>query len=237
MVGQTTRLSHEEAMQKLVQGIHKFQNDIFSSQRELFEHLATGQYPETLFITCGDSRINPNLITQTDPGDLFILRNAGNIIPPYSEVTTGEAATIEFAVAALGVHDIIVCGHSHCGAVKGLLNPEKLTEMPAVAAWLHHAEPTWKIVSEKYRHLSEDALLGAAIQENVLVQLENLRTHPSVVKAIAAGKLKLHAWMYKIETGEIFAYDQADGQYHSVTAKAAKRAKPTMRISPDEHAI
>ena len=110
-------------MQKLIQGLHRFQRDLFGSQRELFERLAQGQHPEVLFITCSDSRINPNLLTQTQPGELFILRNAGNIVPPYGAVQGGEAATIEFAVAGLGVKDIIVCGHSHCGAMKGLLAP------------------------------------------------------------------------------------------------------------------
>src|SRR5579859_6664390 len=157
-------------MQKLVQGIHHFQNQVFSSNKDLFEHLTNGQHPDALFITCSDSRINPNLITNTEPGDLFILRNAGNLVPPHRPYTGGEAATVEFAVAALGVEDIIVCGHSHCGAIKGLLHPEKLAEMPAVAAWLKHAEPTWKIISEKYRHLADDALVTAAVEENVLVQ-------------------------------------------------------------------
>ena len=110
-------------MQKLIHGLHHFQTALFGSQRELFERLAEGQSPEVLFITCSDSRINPNLLTQTEPGELFILRNAGNIVPPYGAVQGGEAATIEFAVAGLGVKDIIVCGHSHCGAMKGLLEP------------------------------------------------------------------------------------------------------------------
>ena len=104
-------------MQKLLEGLHHFQQNIFSSQRELFERLAKGQSPETLFITCSDSRINPNLLTQTQPGELFILRNAGNIIPPYGAANGGEGATIEYAVAVLGVKDIIVCGHAHCGAM------------------------------------------------------------------------------------------------------------------------
>ena len=126
-------------MQKLVQGIHHFQS--------------------TLFITCSDSRINPNLITHTEPGDLFILRNAGNIIPPHGAANGGEGATIEFAVAGLGVQDIIVCGHSHCGAMKGLLHPESLTDMPAITAWLSHAEATRRIMREKYADRTGDALL------------------------------------------------------------------------------
>ncbi len=207
-------------MQKLVQGIHNFAS-VFRSQRELFERLADGQQPEALFITCSDSRINPNLITQTDPGDIFILRNAGNIVPPHGAPNSGEEATIEFAVVGLGVKDIIVCGHSLCGAVKGLLEPEGLRDMPAVTAWLTHAEATRRIVREKYRHLADDALQTAAAQENVLVQLENLRTHPAVAVGLARGDLKLHGWMYKIQTGEVFTYDSEQGQFVPIDASSS----------------
>jgi carbonic anhydrase len=204
-------------MQKLVQGIHHFQSSIFSSQRELFERLADGQHPDALFITCSDSRILPNLITQTEPGELFILRNAGNIVPPYGAANGGEGATIEFAVAGLGVKDIIVCGHSHCGAMKGLMHPKSLHDMPAVAAWLSHAEATRRIVREKYGDRTGEALLTTVVEENVLVQLENLRTHPAVAVGLASATLKLHGWVYKIETGEVFAYDWERGQFVPVT--------------------
>jgi len=207
-------------MQKLIQGLHEFQANIFSSQRELFERLTQhGQSPETLFITCSDSRINPNLITQTQPGDLFILRNAGNIIPPYGAANGGEGATIEYAVAALGVKDIIVCGHSHCGAMAGLLEPDGLTELPQVRSWLSHAEATRRIVKENYTHLANGALLTATVEENVLVQLENLRTHPVVAAGISGGRVSLHGWVYKIETGEVFSYDPQDGQFEPLAAK------------------
>lgn len=203
-------------MQKLLDGIHHFQDSIFRSQRELFEHLADGQQPEALFITCSDSRINPNLLTQTAPGELFILRNAGNIVPPYGAANGGEGATIEFAVTGLKVTDIIICGHSHCGAMKGLLDPSTLSDLPAMANWLTHAEATRRIVREKYGDRSGQALLTTTIEENVLVQIENLRTHPSVASALARGMLKLHAWVYKIETGEVFAYDPERGQFLSI---------------------
>lgn len=194
-------------MQKLVKGIHHFQANIFRSNQELFERLADGQNPVALFITCSDSRINPNLITQTDPGDLFILRNAGNIIPPYGAAQGGEEATIEFAVAGLGIQDIILCGHSHCGAMKGLLEPRMLDDLPATASWLKHAEATRRIIRDKYQPLKGPKLLTATVEENVLVQLENLRTHPTVAAGLARGELKLHGWVYKIETGEVFAFD------------------------------
>src|SRR2546421_6153305 len=137
-------------MQKLIQGIHRFQQETFRPLQGLFEQLAKGQNPETLFITCSDSRIDPNLLTRSKPGDLFILRNAGNIVPPHGATISGEAATIEFAVAALGVKDIIICGHSHCGAIRGLLQPEAVASLPAVAAWLSHAEATRRIVESNY---------------------------------------------------------------------------------------
>jgi carbonic anhydrase len=218
-------------MQKLVQGIHNFQANIFCSQRDLFLRLAEGQKPEALFITCSDSRINPNLITQTNPGELFILRNAGNIIPAYGAANGGEGATIEFAVAALGIEDIIVCGHSHCGAMKGLLNPETLRGLPATAAWLGHAEATRQIIKEKYPHLSGTALLTATVEENVLVQLENLRTHPTVAVGLARGRLKLHGWVYKIDTGEVFAYDPEREQFAAVAEALPGPVPPPARLS------
>ena len=204
-------------MQKLVQGIHQFQTQVFRSHQVLFEELeAHGQKPETLFVTCSDSRINPNLITQTGPGELFILRNVGNLIPPF-ESMGGMAAGIEFAVEALQVKDIIICGHSNCGAMQALLDPAKLEGLPATRAWLTHARKTERIMWESYGHLQGKPLLTATVEENVLVQLENLRSHPAVAKAVASGALHLHGWVYKIETGEVFAFDPDRGQYGSVT--------------------
>ena len=200
-------------MQKLIDGLHQFHSTIFSSQRELFERLAGGQTPDALFITCSDSRINPNLITQTEPGDLFILRNAGNIIPPYGASQGGEAATVEFAVAGLGVRDIILCGHSHCGAMKGLLDETLVADTPAVRSWLGHAETTKRVMKENYVGLEGEQLVSACVQENVLAQLENLKTHPSVAARLARGRITLHGWVYKIETGQVFAYDPSQGQF------------------------
>ena len=199
-------------MQRLIQGIHQFQQDGFRPLQGLFEKLATGQSPETLFITCSDSRIDPNLLTRSRPGDLFILRNAGNIVPPHG-AGGGEAATIEFAVAGLGVKDIIICGHSHCGAMNGLLHPEQLADLPSTAAWLRHAESTARIIRDNYSDLEGNRLLTATIEENVLVQLEHVRTLPAVSSRLVKGDLKLHGWVYKIETGEVFAFDPQSGQF------------------------
>ena len=220
-------------MQKLIEGLHHFQNAVFGSQRELFERLAQGQAPETLFITCADSRIDPCLLTNADPGELFILRNAGNMVPPYGAVRGGEAASIEFAIAGLGVKDIIVCGHSHCGAMKGLLEPPPATDFPALTEWLGHAEATRRIMREKYADRDAGEKLNIAIQENTLAQLENLRTHPAVASALAQGKLKLHAWVYKIESGEVFGFDPQSLQFELLTRHPAAPAAPE-RLQPVE---
>ncbi len=218
-------------MQKLVDGIHEFQEKFFTSHKELFERLAQGQQPLALFITCSDSRIDPSLLTQTQPGELFILRNAGNIVPPYGAVQGGEAATIEYAVCVLGVKDIIVCGHSHCGAMNGLLHPEQIEELPAVRDWLSHAEATARIMKENYGHISEDApRLTATVEENVLVQLENLRTHPSVAAALGRDELKLQGWVYKFETGQVFGFDADQRQYLPVEQAVARPEKVSAQL-------
>ncbi|MCU0536533.1 MAG: carbonic anhydrase [Hydrococcus sp. Prado102] len=196
-------------MKKLLEGLHRFQSGYFSSHKELFEQLAHGQHPRILFITCADSRIDPNLITQADIGELFVIRNAGNIIPPYGSANGGEGASIEYALDALGIEQIVVCGHSHCGAMKGLLNMNSLEEkMPLVHSWLKHAEATRRLVKENYSEFLEgEDLLEITIAENVLNQLSNLQTYPSVRSKQHQQKLSLHGWIYRIETGEVLAYD------------------------------
>jgi carbonic anhydrase len=201
-------------MQRLVEGIHHFQRNIFTSQRALFQRLVDGQRPLALFITCSDSRLDVSMLTQTQPGELFIMRNAGNIVPPYGVIHGGEAATIEYAVSVLKVHDIILCGHSHCGAMNALLHPEQARDLPAVRSWLERCEATARIIKENYSHITDErARLTATVEENVLVQLENLRTHPSVAAALGRGELHLHGWVYKFETGQVFAYDPDHGQF------------------------
>lgn len=200
-------------MQKLIEGLHRFQSEVFTAQRDLFTRLSKGQSPEVMFITCSDSRISPTLITQTDPGDMFVMRNAGNIVPPYGTGAKGEDATIEFALAGLKVQHIVVCGHSCCGAMKGLLHPEALEDLPAMKVWLKHAEATQRIMRDNYQHLHGDALLTATAEENVLVQLENLRTHPTVREHLERRAVTLHGWVYKLETGQMFNYDPVSGQF------------------------
>lgn len=200
-------------MHKLLGGIHQFQKETFRPLQGLFGQLAKGQSPETLLITCSDSRIVPSLLTCSKPGDLFILRNAGNIVPPHGAANGGEAATIEYAVAGLGVKDIIVCGHSHCGAMAALLHPDRVENLPAVADWLSHAEATRRIIQDHYADLGEDEKLTTTIEENVLVQLEHLRTLPSVASRLYSGDLHLHGWVYILETGEVLAYDPDESEF------------------------
>jgi len=204
-------------MRKLVSGVHQFQKSAFAERRELFKQLAGGQRPHSLFITCADSRIVPTLLTQANPGDLFILRNAGNLVPTSGKDLGAEAAGIEYALSALQVEHIVVCGHSHCGAMSALVDPKLVEDMPAVAQWLSHAAATRRVLTENYAGLQPDAALNVAIQENVLIQLENLRTHPIVAARLAAGRLHLHGWVYRIETGEVFAFDPDEGQFTSVS--------------------
>ena len=220
-------------MQKLVEGIHRFQSESFSQDQKLFETLADGQNPLALFITCSDSRIDPNLLTQTKPGELFIQRTAGNIVPPYGSVFAGEACTIEYAVMALRIKDIVICGHSHCGAMSGLLAPEAIEEMPAVKEYLKHAEATRRIVNENYKHLTDEAKrLTLTVEENVLVQLENLRTHPSVAAAVGRGDLKLHGWVYKFETGEVFAYNPEKNAFLPIEDVPTPASPPDRTLPP-----
>ncbi|MCA1685799.1 MAG: carbonic anhydrase [Planctomycetia bacterium] len=200
-------------MLKLIRGVREFQSGVFPTQRQMFAHLAQGQHPEALFITCSDSRIDPNLITNTDPGEIFVLRNIGNIVPPHGTASDSEEAVIEYALVALGVKHIIICGHSHCGAMKGLLHPEGLTPVPAVASWLTHAEKTRRAVEKNHGQRHGDELLDAAVAENVIVQLDNLSTLPSVSSRLAGGEIRLHGWVYKIESGEILALNPGAGTF------------------------
>ncbi len=199
-------------MQHVITGVAKFQRDVFPRKETTFKKLANGQNPEVLFITCSDSRIDPNLLTQTDPGELFICRNAGNVVPPHTNHTGGMTASIEFAVAALGVVDIVVCGHTDCGAMKGAMNPEALEGLPHVKEWLGHCCAATAVVKEKHGEISHEHL-AEVTQENVLLQLQHLRTHPTVAAKLATGQVRLHGWVYHIETGEILCYDEAQNTF------------------------
>lgn len=202
-------------MQKLEAGIHHFQANYFASNRRLFEQLAeAGQRPETLFITCSDSRVIPELITNAAPGDMFIVRNVGNIVPAVDHgIPGGVSAAIEYAVQVLGVSDIVVCGHTGCGAVDAILHPERVSHLPLVKRWLDESVTIPRLIEERYGHLEGEARMTAAIEENVLVQLENLRSFPFIAERLEAGTLEISGWVFKIATGEVYDFDPISGQF------------------------
>ncbi len=200
-------------MKRLIQGVHKFQNGAFHRNRELYLKLSKQQNPHTLFVTCSDSRVIPNLITQSEPGDIFVIRNAGNMIPPYSEGVSGEGATLEYAVRALSVKEIVVCGHSECGAMRALVDPTMTEGLPLVRSWLKNASRTAEIMATQYETRPEEDRLNIAIQENVLVQLENIKTYPFIAEEIEREGINLYAWVYKIPTGEVYQFDYEVEQF------------------------
>ncbi|MET0051736.1 MAG: carbonic anhydrase [Candidatus Thiodiazotropha sp.] len=194
-------------MEKLVKGFLKFRSEVFEAKKALFSKLSSQQSPRALFITCSDSRVDPTLLTQTDPGELFILRNAGNIVPPYGSMLGSSTATIEYAMAVLEVPHIIVCGHTDCAVMKALLHPESVQDLPAVRAWVAQGETTRRIMQDHHDHEDPDDRLLVATQENVRAQLDNLRTHPSVALQLRKDKVELHGWVYSISTGDVWVYD------------------------------
>ncbi len=198
---------------QILRGLSQFQRDVYPRHRELFQKLALGQRPHALFITCADSRIDPSLLMQTKPGELFICRVIGNIVPPYPDAVGGVSATIEYAAGVLGVADVIVCGHTDCGVMKGVLNPDAVAALPSVSAWLKYAEVARQAAGDDLLRLTES---------NVLQQLENLRTHPSVAARLEDGDLGLHGWVYHIGEGAVTTYDAATGQFLPAQATPAR---------------
>lgn len=205
-------------MQRLIEGVHKFRTDEFGNYRRLFRRLSqVGQNPHTLFITCSDSRVLAELITHSQPGDLFVVKNIGNIVPPASATgdTNSTAAAIEFAVENLRVDDIVICGHSQCGAIEALLGRTAVSNStPHLRDWLKLAAPVLETLKQEYKHLTdENARSTAAAEENVLYGLDNLHSYPCVQERLAAGSLRLHGWFFKIATAELFAYDPESRQF------------------------
>jgi len=199
-------------MHRILNGVLRFQKEVYPRERALFETLASGQNPEALMLACSDSRISTEMLTQTRPGELFVCRNAGNIAPPHPDGAGGVAATVEYAIEALGVRHVVVCGHSDCGAMKAVLNPGSVSRLPSVAAWLRYSEMARAVAERSPAGLT----LSALIEENVLTQLEHLRTYPSVASRLRTGELFLHGWVYDIKTGSIRAYDPATRSFQPV---------------------
>jgi carbonic anhydrase len=206
----------EQSWQRLLSGVRTFRRDVFPAQRAIYESVAQGQSPHTLFITCADSRVDPELLTQAGPGELFVMRNIGNIVPGYGEMLGGVSAVIEFAVSALGVHHIVICGHADCGAIKGLQNPESVKAMPTVRQWLRNATAALSVVEAREPDAPPDLFMDRLIEANVLLQLDHLRTHPSVAGEMARGSLALHGWVYEIGTGIVRMHDPALGRFEPI---------------------
>ena len=203
-------------------GVVRFQNTVYPEKKDLFERLSEGQSPEALFITCSDSRIETAMITQTEPGELFICRNAGNIVPPHTNHTGGMTASIEFAVSALKVPHIVVCGHTECGAMKGAMNPEGLDELPHVREWLSYSRAAVAAVNAIAPESGADERMRLLLEQNVVLQLQHLKTHPSVAARLAAGDLTLHGWVYDIKTGGVVAWDEAQNRFVPVDERYAQ---------------
>ena len=200
-------------MPRFAAGVVRFQTEVYPQHKALFETLAKGQSPEALFITCSDSRIETAMLTQTAPGELFICRNAGNIVPPHTQQTGGMTASIEFAVAVLKVPHIVICGHTECGAMKGAMNPEGLDALPHVKEWLGFSKAAVDVVAHIAEGKSDAEKMQVLLEQNVLLQLNHLRTHPTVAARLAAGEVKLHGWVYDIRTGDVNAFDEAQGRF------------------------
>ena len=201
-------------MNELIGRVFSFEKTISPGSGELFAKLTSqGQAPKALMISCADSRVVPEQILQAQPGDLFVCRNAGNIVPPFATMNGGVSSTVEYAVVALGVSDIIICGHSGCGAMKAVADPVGLEAMPNVAAWLRHSSAAQKVVDDGYPDLDGDERVRAMTLENVVAQLAHLRTHPSVASGIARGEIALHGWYVDIHAGQVLGLDGETGQF------------------------
>lgn len=221
-------------MQKLEEGVHRFQANYFARNRRLFQTLTEkGQRPETLFITCSDSRVVPTLITSAGPGELFIVRNVGNIVPAVERgVLGGVSAAIEYAIELLEVGNVIVCGHTHCGAIDAILHPERVQHLPLVARWLAESSRIPQLIEERYGHLTGEARITAAVEENVLVQLENLRSFDFVARKLDEGKLTMSGWVFNIASGEVFDYDPIAQQFVQIGSAERSSTRPPPPVPP-----
>lgn len=209
-------------LNKLKDGILRFQNEVYPAQAEIYQKAATEpQRPAALIVTCADSRIDVETITQSGPGEIFVTRNIGNLVPAYGEMLGGVSAVIEYAVSALKVKHVAICGHSDCGAMKALLNPSSLETMSTVKSWMRNAEAALSVANSLAQEGEEPSVrLNRLTQENVLLQLQHLRTHPSVAGAIARGELTLSGWVYDIGSGQVRISENGERKFHAVAEGA-----------------
>jgi carbonic anhydrase len=194
-------------VRNVLEGLTLFQRIAYPRHKELFERLAKNQTPQAVFIACSDSRVVPNLLLQAEPGDLFIIRNAGNIVPPAGSSYGGTTASLEYAIVALGIRDVILCGHSNCGAMKGVLNPEALDAMPAVRQWVSYADLARRAAVEAHPGADDETLLDRVVDYNVIAQVRNLLTFPFVRPLVEKNELEIYGWVYDIGSGRVKGLD------------------------------
>ena len=214
----------EASWQRLLDGVRAFRREVFPAQRDIYESIASqGQRPHTLLVTCADSRVDPELLTMSGPGEIFVTRNIGNIVPGYGEMLGGVSAVIEFAVTALGVSHIVICGHTDCGAIKALLDRNSVAAMPTVRQWLHNAEAALSVVQALETDAPPDVFIAKLVEANVLLQLDHLRTHPSVAGRLARGTLAVHGWVYNIATGAVLMHHPTLGRFEAINGEISTR--------------
>jgi len=208
----------QEALLRITQGVMKFQNQVFPSQREMFERLRHRQNPLALFVTCADARVVPNLFTQTDPGEIFIERNPGNMVPPYVDFVGGVTAGVEYAMLVLKVPLIVICGHTDCGVMKALLDPGNVHGMPGVQTWMTHGTAARDRMLHDLPFASQEEKLERLTEYNVLQQVENLMTHPSVRRRLRYGEIQILSWVYDIGNGSVRQANPATGEFSPLGA-------------------
>jgi carbonic anhydrase len=210
------------ARDRLLDGVRQFRREVYPKLAATFKKvMQEGQKPHSLFITCADSRIDPEILTQSAPGEIFVSRNIGNLVPAYGEMLGGVSAIIEYAVVALNVSQIVVCGHSDCGAMIGLLHPEKVAGVPTVKSWLRNGEAALSIVQSRSKTQDQAAMLDDLIEENVLLQMKHLMTHPSVAGRLTQGSLLLTGWVYDIAHGDVRIFEDAPKKFVPLPAASA----------------
>ena len=201
------------AWNRIATGVHKFQTEVFPEQRALFESLRSKQDPLALFITCADARVVPNLFTQTGPGEIFIERNPGNMVPPYGDFVGGVTSGVEYANLVLKVPVIVICGHTDCGVMKALLHPETTSGLPGMQQWMRHGNEARQVVLRDYAKSPEEEKVHRLAEANVLEQIANLKTHPSVATRVAAAEVMIRGWVYDIGSGSIRQADPDSGEF------------------------
>jgi carbonic anhydrase len=226
-VSRTNHLPEKATMQRLIQGVQRFVREVLPGREGEFRRLAEGQSPSTLFITCSDSRIVPELITQTGPGELFVIRNAGNIVPPYTPDGGSEAAAVEYAVSVLRVQDVVVCGHTRCGAITAVRDRKSTSKLPAVRRWIRGAGLARRLF-EQQSAADREAVLRRAVEANVLEQLQNLMTHPAVAERVAEHDLTLSGWVFDLETGRVLMHCTERNEFVDVQHETAVPGVPEL---------